>query len=269
MAAITLSFLANDTIGIIGYGHLGRTIAEKLLEHGFPKNKLMLSYGGSSITFRKIKMAGLLENISDNKEVCRKSSIIFITVRPQAFKELKWLTFPSYALVVSCMAGISSDTLRKVLGIDVFRMMPSGPETIKANKGIVAVYPHNYTLTRILSNMGLRVYELPSEEMMHKFTVGVCLPAALIVARKRGLNTEQAVRIIEKEFPEFAAIYTWAKDVLPNFNSEKERDEYVEKMSTRGGVTEVIVDSLNSGNMFYDALADGIAKSKAIDADVR
>jgi len=263
-----LGFLANDTIGIIGCGNIGRAIAEKLLEYGFPKERLKVSFGGSSVTFERIKMAGLLENISSNKDICRKSSIIFVALRPQAFKRLEELSFPRQALVVSCMAGVSSDTLRKVTGIDVLRMMPSGPETIKANRGIVAVYPHSDTLTKILSSLGLRVYELSSEEMMHIFTVGACLPAALITAQKRGVDTEQAVGILEKVYPDFREIYNWAKNVIPDSKYEEERDEYIKKMSTKGGVTEAIVESLNSGRTFYYALLEGIAKSKALSTDI-
>lgn len=269
MVAKTLGFLANENIGIIGCGHIGRTIAEKLLEYGFPKDRLKVSYGGSSVTLRRIKMAGLLENITDNKDICRKSSIIFIAIRPQALKKLEELTFPRHALVVSCMAGFSSDTLRKITGIDVLRMMPSGPETIKANRGIVAVYPQSETLTKILSGIGLRVYELPNEEMMHVFTVGVCLPAALITARKMGVGTEQAIGVLERVYPDLPEIYTWAKEVLLNLNNEEEQDEYIKKMSTKGGVAETIVKSLNSGRTFYDALLEGIAKSKALSTDIK
>ncbi|HNW37597.1 MAG TPA: NAD(P)-binding domain-containing protein [Methanosarcina vacuolata] len=48
-------FLSNETIGIIGAGFLGRTLAETFIEHGFPKEKLMISYGGRPSTFESIK----------------------------------------------------------------------------------------------------------------------------------------------------------------------------------------------------------------------
>jgi pyrroline-5-carboxylate reductase len=46
--------LANETIGIIGAGSLGRTLAETFIEHGFPKEKLMISYGGKPSTLEII-----------------------------------------------------------------------------------------------------------------------------------------------------------------------------------------------------------------------
>lgn len=263
--------LANCTIGIIGCGHLGRTLANELVSHGLPKEKLMISYGGSASTLESIKRAGLFQNISNNERICRKSNIIFIAVRPQAIEELKKLSFPgnANALVVSCMAGISSASLKNALGIDVIRMMPSGPDTIKEGNCIVAVYPRNDFLANILSGLGLKFYELRDEEMMHAFTVGVCLPAALLVAGKIGmseLDTAQASKIIGKEYPDFEEIYRWAVDVLPDFDSDDEREEYLRRTSTKGGITEAIVDSLNSGSTFTAALRKGISRSKEISA---
>ena len=54
-----LDFLADGTVGIIGCGHLGRTLAEALIDHGLRKEKLMISYGGSPSTLDKIRMASL------------------------------------------------------------------------------------------------------------------------------------------------------------------------------------------------------------------
>ncbi|MFB3766664.1 MAG: pyrroline-5-carboxylate reductase family protein [Methanotrichaceae archaeon] len=267
MVGTALDFLANETIGIIGCGHLGRTLAEELIAHGFPKEKLMISYGGSASTLESIKRAGLLENISDNEEICRKSNIIFISVRPQAIAGLSGLHFSKDALVVSCMAGVYTASLKDALGIDVYRIMPSGPATIKERKGIAAVYPRSDKLIGILSRMGLKVFELSDEEMMHAFTVGVCLPAALLVAGEKEADADLAAKIIEKEYPGFEEIYVWAKGVLPEFDSDEERDEYVKKMSTKGGITESIVGVLNSGSTFLEALRMGIARSRNIAAN--
>lgn len=264
MVETNLDFLANETIGIIGCGHLGRTLAEELIAHGLPRERLIVSYGGSASTLENIKRAGLLENISDNEEICRKSNIIFIAVRPQAVEGLRELSFPKSAMVVSCLAGISTASLKDVLGIDVCRIMPSGPATIKERKGIAAVHPRSDILIDILSHMGLKVFELSDEETMHAFTVGVCLPAALLMAGEKEADADLAAKIIEKEYPGFEEIYIWAKGVLPEFNSDEERDGYVKKMSTKGGITEAIVNSLNSGSTFLEALRIGIARSREI-----
>jgi pyrroline-5-carboxylate reductase len=265
----TSALLVNETIGIIGAGHLGRTLAETLIEQGFPKEKLMLSYGGRLSTFESIRKAGLIRNITDNKEICHRSTVIFIAIKPQSLKELKNLPFTGDSLVVSCMAGISLASLYEALGMNALRIMPSGPDTIKEKRGIVAVYPKNEILKEIMSFMGLRAHELQNEEMMHTFTVGVCLPAAILIANKRGLNIGHAVEVIEKEYTDFREIYIWAENVLPDFDSDKEQTKYIESMCTKGGITETIVDSLNSGSTVLDALRKGIAKSKEISTFAR
>lgn len=270
MVESALDFLARSTIGIIGCGHLGRTLAEGLIDHGLPRERLMISYGGSASTLDRIRKAGLLENISDNAEICKNSNIIFITVRPQSIERLKGLSFSKEAIVVSCMAGVSSTMLERVLGVNITRIMPSGPDTIKEGKGIVAIHPRSDILMDILPRIGLRVFELPDEEMMHAFTVGVCLPAALLAAEGKALNEAEneagSAEAIEKEYPGFREIYLWAKGVLPNFDSDEKRQEYIKKMSTKGGITEAIIDSLNSGNTFLEALRVGISRSREISA---
>ncbi len=265
-----LDFMSIGTIGIIGCGHLGRTIAEELINHSLPKERLMVSYGGRASILERIRKAGLLENIADNAEICKNSNIIFITVRPQSIEGLKGLSFSKEDLVVSCMAGVSSTVLERVLGVNITRIMPSGPDTIKEGKGIVAIHPRSDILMDILSHMGLKVFEMSDEEMMHAFTVGVCFPAALLAAEGKAPNGAEneagSVEAIEKEYPGFREIYLWAKGVLPNFDSDEKRQEYVKKMSTKGGITEAIVDSLNSGSTFLEALRVGITKSREISA---
>lgn len=104
---------------------------------------------------------------------------------------------------------------------------------------------------------------------MHIFTAGVGLPAALLIANKKGLNTEDLIEIIEKEYSDFREIYNWAKNILPDFDSEKDQTKYLEHMSTKGGITEAIVNSLNSGDTFLDSLKKGIARSKEISTFAR
>ena len=261
--------LVDETIGIIGAGYLGRTLAETLIEHGYPKKRLMISYKGSLSTFENIKKAGLIENITDNKKICQKSTVIFIAVKPQSLKEVKDIPFTRNSIVVSCMAGISLATLKKSLGINISRIMPSGPDTIKEKKGIVAVFPQNDILTEILSFIDLKVHELQNEEMMHIFTVGVCLPAALLIANKKRLDIDHAIKCLEKEYIDFKEIYTWAINVLPDFASDKEEENYIEYMCTKGGITEAIIGSLNSGDTFWNALRKGIARSKEISTFAR
>lgn len=254
------------TIGIIGCGHLGRSLARGLIDSGFPKEWLLVSYGGGSSTLEEIKSAGLHKNLSDNREICKRASIIFLAVRPQSFQTLGELPIPAGTLPVSCMAGVGTAALKTKFGLDCVRIMPSGPDTIASKKGIAAVFPKNDDVAALLSGMGLKVFSLSDEEMMHSFTAGVCLTAALLVARKKGLDAKLAVEAIKQDFPPFAEIYAWALDALPNLGSDEEEEKYINRMCTKGGITEAIVQSLYCGSSLLEALEDGIKRSKELSA---
>jgi hypothetical protein len=79
----------------------------------------------------------------------------------------------------------------------------------KRKKRIAAVYPQNDFLTDILSFIGLKAHKLQNEEMMHVFPVGVYLPAAILIANKRGLNLEleSAVEVIKKNILVLGTFY--------------------------------------------------------------
>ncbi len=255
-----------NQIGIIGCGHLGRTLAKVLIDHQFPRENLKISFSGNPATLESIQNAGLFENIADNDEICRKSNIIFLAIKPQDLKALKKMIISQEATLVSCMAGVSTATFQSVLGINAVRIMPSGPDTIQQGRGIVALFPHHELVSDILSFMGFEVYEAGSEEWLHPFTAGVCLPAALLVAKQFNLKIEEDIKTLEKEYSGlgFGDIYQWALNVMPVLESEVEPGEFIRKMMTKGGITEAIVESLRSDKDFLEAIHKGIYRSKEI-----
>ncbi|MDD1693791.1 MAG: NAD(P)-binding domain-containing protein [Methanoregula sp.] len=280
-----MHFPGNHTIGIIGAGHLGRSLAETLVDVGFPKDRLLLSHAGSPATRAAVIDAGLeknlihskspdalfssarSDNLADNTDLCRRSSVIFITIPPQAVASLDNLTFPRNALVVSCMAGIPRAVPEQRWGIDVVRMMPGGPDTILRHKGIAGIFPDNEVLAHILVRMGMQVQVLPDEETMHIFTAGVCFTAAILACRAMGRNPDNEIAGAVREYPLFTGMYAWAQEVLPGPLSGAERDEYIAKMSTPGGITEAVVRSIRSGNPLSAAMQAGIDRSRAISRD--
>ena len=263
-AARRLDFLGGERIGIIGCGHLGSAIALQLVSGGFPLDRLRVSRGKSDGSFQKIIDVGLGPCLAGNEEICRDSSIIFICIRPQSLPELEPLAFPKDSLVVSCLAGVSFPAIRGLLGVDAVRMMPSGPDSIKEGKGIAAIYPYNQVLSRILQALGLRVFELSVEEQMHVFTVGICLPAALLASGDVEDAIEEACRCLSQEYSDFPEIFAWARSVLPHLEREEDKRAYIEKMATRGGITEAVVKSLERGEDLLLALKQGIKRSREI-----
>lgn len=256
--------LSRERIGIIGCGHLGRALASGLVSRGFPLDRLMLSRGKSESSLHRIIDAGLGDCMEENEEICRECGIIFICIRPQSLPELGGLAFPKDALVVSCMAGVSLQAIRRLLGVDAVRMMPSGPDTIEQKRGIAAIFPKDESLGRILSCLDLRVFELSEEEQMHVFTVGICLPAALLASEDSEDSREEACRSLSLAYPDFTEICSWARDVLPTFEAEEDKRDYISRMATKGGITEAIVLSLRKDGDLLGALRHGIKRSREI-----
>lgn len=262
----SLDFLSNDTIGIIGCGHLGQILAAEFVARGFQKDNLKVSCGKSVSSLQGIRNCGLEQCLRENEEICRDCSIIFIAVRPQSLPDLKDLPISDDCLLVSCMAGVSLNTIRKHLKVKAkaLRMMPSGPSTIKERKGIAAIYPHNDYLYKILSGLQMQIFDLNNEDLMHIFTAGVCLPAALLAAGDDKIERIKASEIIGAEYPDFPRIFAWAERVLPEFESDEDKTNYIRSMATKGGITEAIVEGINAGDSLHVALTRGIKRSREI-----
>ena len=222
-AARELDFLAGESIGVIGCGHLGSAIALQLVSGGFPIDRLRVSRGKSDGSLEKIIDAGLGPCLAGNEEICRDCSIIFICIRPQSLPELEALAFSKDALVVSCLAGVSLSAIRGLLGVEAVRMMPSGPNSILEGKGIAAIYPHNQALSQILQALGLRVFELAEEDQIHVFTAGICLPAALLASGEDEETEEKACRSLSRQYSDFPEIFSWARSVLPHLEREEDK----------------------------------------------
>jgi hypothetical protein len=167
-------------------------------------------------------------------------------------------------MVISCMAGVSLKAIRRILGIEAVRIMPSGPSSIQEKRGITAIYPDNEVVIRILQGLDLRVYRLLDEDLMHIFTVGVCLPAAFLVSEDCDRAMEEACKFLSRQYPDFAEILSWARDVLPAFGTEEERLDHIGKMATKGGITEAIVESLRENDDLLTELEKGIERSRDI-----
>lgn len=255
-------------IGIVGCGHLGQAIARSLLRHGLEKKNLLISIRGNHKTIQRLGELDMASCLAANGRLFEEAQVVFITVRPQDILELKDTVQQGKALVVSCMAGVSAELLNKMWGTQVYRMMLSGPDTILNGKGVAAMYPEHEQLIPLLCAMGLTYIQTNTENDLNTFTAGVCLPAALLKADNPAGN-EQAILRIGKEYPLISKLFAWASTVLPSFENSTDREAYINRMITRGGVTDAIIKSLASGAPLDDALKEGIARTKEISAEIQ
>lgn len=262
-----LEVLNNLKIGISGCGHLGQAIAQTLVKGGLEKDNLLISYGGNPLTYQKLVSLGLDSCIASNNQLFERAGLVLLTVKPQDIITLKESAIPKSTLVVSCMAGVQLETLHKILGIDAYRMMFSGPDTILSGKGVAAMYPESEQIKLMLKMMKLTHIKANSENDIDVFTAGVCMTAALLKAG--GMDSQRAaIDRIKTEYPMLYELYSWALDAMPILSDETEREAYISRMITKGGVTDAIMRCLVNGDALDDALKNGIARTKEISSEI-
>lgn len=255
-------------IGIVGCGHLGQAIAQSLIVSGLNKQNLLISYRDNPRTYEKLNAQGLTSCLLTNQEIFQKANIILITLRPQDITQLRNLAVSEKALVVSCMAGVSTELLYQITGIHTYRMMFSGPDTIVSETGVAAMYPEQEQLKTLLRCMNLTYIKTNTESNLNIFTAGVCMPAA-ILKTENPIQQQVAIEKIGSEYPLLSELYSWAVTVLPCFQNQIDKEEYVARMITNGGITEAIINSLMAGDSLDIALRKGIKRTQDISKSIQ
>lgn len=128
-------------------------------------------------------------------------------------------------------------------------------------KGVVT-FEHEH-LKLLLRCMNLTHIKTETENNLDIFTTGVCMPAA-IVKMENPSQQKESLDKIGNQYPLLLELYTWATKVVPCFQNNIEKEEYVARMITKGGITEAITNSLLEGNSLDVALQKGINRTKEI-----
>jgi len=266
-------FLDSSALGIFGAGHFGRAVAAGLLEAGFPRCRLRVCHRGSADTRRKLARMGLSECVRDRHALVRDSTIVIYTVRPQDRQAIADCVLRPDGLLISFLAGVPLARLPVSLPEHQrVRVTASSPYTLRAKKGIAAMYPaQNASAQGILSALGLRVFTLEHEEQMDAFTAFcTCLPTALSYCEALGCPTESEELLTAAArhgLPDYAQVLAWARSVQAHSGDAVGLREYIRQAATPGGVTEAILREIESGRPLSVALESGVERSKALGSD--
>lgn len=259
---------ANSTIGIVGFGHLGHSLALPLVKNGFPKEQLLISHRGCEATHRRAREAGLGDCLTNTEDLMNRADTIIVAVRPQDVPSLSGIAVKPAALLISCMAGLPLDLLRAVFGGDVRRIMCSGPDTILERRGIATLYPTDARVSGVLERLGLKILRATSEGELDSFTAGICLPAILLNIRVAKKEIREAMEEMRKIYPVYGALRDWVSEVTPR-DGDTERGAYLENVSTKGGISEAMTESLQSGGTLLTALRRGLERGREITDSIR
>lgn len=260
--------LCGKTIGIIGFGHLGASLAVPLANSGFPKENLMISCRGNEKTLVKAKSLGLDSCMTDTKSLMSSADIILVACRPQDILSLPYDAVKDGALVISCMAGLPLSLLSRFFCGSVTRMMCSGPDSISAGMGIAVTWPKDSRAQAVIELIGMELCEVGFEEELDSFTVGICIPPILLNVRRTNDEVSEALLVMRRRFPVYGALEGWIRMIMEAENAE-ERSECLENVMTRGGISEAMFLHLKQGGSFVGALERGLARGNEIMADIK
>ncbi len=249
--------LFENRIGIIGAGNMGRAIILKLLEKNYPYENIELSYNGSIFTFSELYDNNLVDMITSNASIVENTSIIILAVPPQLFSKIGEFKLDDDTLVISIMAGISIDDIKKQTGSNnVVKIIPTGPDTIKNSEAIAGVYPSNDVANELFDLLDIDYYLLDNEDQMEYISIAGCLPAVFCKVDYSDKENQKAIEEFANDFTDFIEIAQKTSKLVPDDNKE----EFIKSFSTPGGVTEAIIRSLDDGNSLFDSLNAGLER---------
>lgn len=260
--------LKDKTIGIIGLGHLGASLAVPLADCGFAKGRLLISCRGSKKTLAKAEALGLGGCLTDTKTLMATADVIFAACRPQDLLSLPGDAVKESALVVSCMAGLPLSLISRFFGSKVIRMMCSGPDSIKDGMGIAVTWPRDGRAEAAIRLMGIELLEVGFEEELDSFTVGICIPPILLNIARPGDEVSDALNGMRERFPVYGRLDGWIGRVMTG-SGESGQSERLQNVMTKGGISESMFSCLKRGGGFADALERGLARGREITAEIK
>lgn len=155
-------------IGVLGVGHLASVIVTRLVEGGWPADRLVLSPRGKG---PEIAARHGLELAAHNAALVAGAETILLAVRPVAAEEaLRGLPWKQHHIIVSACAGVSIARLTAAAGEAprIMRVMPLTAAALGASP--TTAFPDLPEARSLLEQLG-PVLPMPSEEAFETATV--------------------------------------------------------------------------------------------------
>lgn len=230
------------------------------LSKGFSQDDLYVA----DLNQSKLDELGAKNSSTNPDEILNDVDIVILAVKPQSFEGLmsSMKINLNYKLVVSIMAGIEMKQLKELTGSNrIVRAMPN--LSVKIGKGITGWMASDEVggsdieiIKKMFSALGSEM-RLENESMISALTViSGCGPAYYFLltelledkAKFLGFSDDQARKLAEKTF--FSSMEMLKK-------GDKSSRDWRHAVSSKGGVTEAILESLENNN-FHQIFSDGI-----------
>lgn len=245
-------------IGFIGSGKMAGAIIKGLLESGFiSQENLLATQAESEGVSEKSKELGI-KIILDNKELVKKSDIVFIATKPSQVSEVLAeisSIINSEKLIVSIAAGVKIEKIEALLPsrTRVIRVMPNTPALL--GEGMTAIIGNSFTCrndieyVQNLFNVVGKTIVLEDESQMDAVTaISGSGPAFFykiindiaLAGVKQGLDYEKSLIL---------SIQTALGSAKMALNRNVSMEVLISNVATKGGCTRVGVDAMENLNV--------------------
>ncbi|MBI2665862.1 NAD(P)-binding domain-containing protein [Candidatus Woesearchaeota archaeon] len=256
-----LEYLGEKKLGFFGVGHLGKAILRKLLKSGFPREKIIAMHKGSEET--KIFLERERIPVLSKEDFLKQAKCIFYLVRPQEI-EKKALSLPPDSLVVSFLAGVEREKIEQLFKTKAMRLAVASPDAIIKGMSISAIAPEpDQKFQEILHALQLKPITLSTKQDWFYFVIASCLPNVYVYLNGE-IAKEEIISFLKETTFDSSPIIAWAKQTYRKDLSTAEKEDYLRKAATKGGITEAIFQALGKGNTITEALKAGLKKSKEL-----
>ena len=246
-------------IGMVGFGHLGSSIAEALVNGGFPKSNLMISYKGSQATIDRVSVLKLESCVRDTKHLMKNSDIVILAARPQNIREIAENYVRKDTLILSFMAALPLSALSSFFDCRISRAMCSGPETISGGRGICVLHHGADAARELVTLCGMREMQIRTEDEIDAFTAGICIPPILMNIKVDEMERKKALKNMALRWSVYRELSGWIEAELALSASQNDKKS-LENVSTKGGVSEAMVSALLEGASFLSSVERGIER---------
>ncbi|MEL6141202.1 MAG: pyrroline-5-carboxylate reductase [Bacteroidota bacterium] len=248
---------------IIGGGNMGQTYARSLLRAHLTSESDLMILERAPAKVAELSEAGIGTVFSDPVNCLSQADLIILAVKPQdsqvLFDRLRPLVHPQQ-VYLSIMAGVTMATIMDQLGVTkVIRAMPNLPAQI--GMGMTA-YTASEAVTRIelvlvqnlLNTTGKAIYV--SEEQAIDATTAISgsgpayvfyfMDAMIEAARSMGFDMPQSELLVAQTFRGAVELY-----MKNNLSCQ----EWIQRVSSRGGTTEAAINTFKQTSVFEDIVS--------------
>ena len=126
--------LKNKKIGFIGSGIMAEAIVSGIIGKNLVPPQSICCADPYAVRCEQLSEKYGINTTTNNKEAIRDADVVFLSIKPQMLSEVSRPllgTFNSNQLIISILAGVTTDTLKKALGHhSIVRTMPNTPARV-------------------------------------------------------------------------------------------------------------------------------------------